>query len=68
MLNLHEAASGAARINTNTVATLETIRFMEMGNTSIGDTLDIEMIRFTEMGSTAIDDESRSGTQASLAM
>ncbi|KAJ7876739.1 hypothetical protein B0H14DRAFT_3787515 [Mycena olivaceomarginata] len=68
MLNLHEAASGAARINTNTVATLETIRFTEMGNTSIGDTLDIEMIRFTEMGSTAIDDESRSGTQASLAM
>ncbi|KAJ7834347.1 hypothetical protein B0H14DRAFT_3871396 [Mycena olivaceomarginata] len=65
MLNLHEAA--VPRIATNPVGT-GPLRFIEMGNTSIGDTLDMEMIQFTEMGSTPIDDESRNGTQASLAM
>ncbi|KAJ7876753.1 hypothetical protein B0H14DRAFT_2713881 [Mycena olivaceomarginata] len=61
MLNLQEA--GAPRIATNPVDT-ETVRFMEMGRTSIDDTLDTETIRLAEMGSTSIYDESRSGTQA----
>ncbi|KAJ7735687.1 hypothetical protein B0H14DRAFT_3898640 [Mycena olivaceomarginata] len=65
MLNLHEAA--VPRVATNPVYT-GTLRFIEMGNTSIGGTLDMEMIQFTEMGSTPIDDESRNRTQASLAM
>ncbi|KAJ7339020.1 hypothetical protein DFH08DRAFT_964072 [Mycena albidolilacea] len=61
MLNLQE--TGAPRIATNPVDT-ETVRFMEMGRTSIDDTLDTETIRLAEMGSTSIYDESRSGTQA----
>jgi hypothetical protein len=65
MLNLHEAA--VPLIATNPVGT-GPLRFIEMGNTSIGDTLDMEIIQFTEMGSTPIDNESRNRTQASLAM
>jgi hypothetical protein len=65
MLNLHEAT--VLRVATNPVYT-GMLRFMEMGNTSIGETLDMEMIQFTEMGSTPIDDESQNRIQASLAM